>query len=73
MPDADSMGYDGDESKMPKIPMRRDTWMVAPGGYTVFRLYVQCPLSFGIFSRAELSEHAIQAFIFSSLEPTFDY
>jgi iron transport multicopper oxidase len=30
-----SLGYNGDTGGMPKIPMRRDTWVIAPKGYTV--------------------------------------
>jgi len=40
---ANAMGYDGDTSKMPRIPMRRDTWMVAGSGYTVLRFIADNP------------------------------
>lgn len=43
MPAASSLGYMGNELKMPKVPMRRDTWMVAPGGYTVIRFVANNP------------------------------
>jgi iron transport multicopper oxidase len=43
MPSANTMGYTGDTSKMPAIPMRRDTWMIAPGGYTVIRFVADNP------------------------------
>lgn len=33
----DFISNSADTSKLPKIPMRRDTWLVAPSGYTVFR------------------------------------
>ncbi len=36
-------GYDGDTSKMPRIPMRRDTWIVAAAGYTVLRFIADNP------------------------------
>jgi iron transport multicopper oxidase len=42
-PQANAMGYDGDTSKMPRIPMRRDTWIVAAAGYTVLRFIADNP------------------------------
>ncbi len=30
-------GYTGDMRTMPRVPMRRDTWGMAPHGYTVIR------------------------------------
>lgn len=36
-------GYTGDISTMPKVPMRRDTWGMAPGGYTVIRYRADNP------------------------------
>lgn len=39
----DAMGYNGDTSKMPRSPMRRDTWMVAGNGYTVLRFVADNP------------------------------
>jgi iron transport multicopper oxidase len=41
--EANAMGYDGDTSKMPRIPMRRDTWIVAAAGYTVLRFIADNP------------------------------
>lgn len=38
-----SLGYDGNTSQMPRIPMRRDTWMVAGSGYTVLRFIADNP------------------------------
>ena len=35
--------YNGDTSKFPKIPMRRDTWGMAPQGYTVVRFRANNP------------------------------
>jgi iron transport multicopper oxidase len=40
---ANALGYDGDTTKMPRIPMRRDTWMVAGSGYTVLRFIADNP------------------------------
>lgn len=40
---ANALGYDGDTAKMPRIPMRRDTWMVAAAGYTVIRFIADNP------------------------------
>lgn len=40
---SDIMGYNGDTSKMPSSPMRRDTWMVADMGYTVLRFVANNP------------------------------
>jgi iron transport multicopper oxidase len=37
------MGFNGDTTKMPRIPMRRDTWMVAGLGYTVIRFIADNP------------------------------
>jgi iron transport multicopper oxidase len=39
----DIMGYAGDTSKMPRSPMRRDTWIVAENGYTVLRFVADNP------------------------------
>jgi iron transport multicopper oxidase len=36
-------GYNGDTTPMPKVPLRRDTWMVAPNGYTVIRFKAENP------------------------------
>jgi iron transport multicopper oxidase len=65
MPAASSMGFTGSTSGMPKIPMRRDTWKLAAGGYTVIRFvadnpgvwFFHChsmipPFSYHIFSAA---------------------
>lgn len=38
-----ALGYYGDTGKMPKVPVRRDTWMVAPQGYTVLRFKADNP------------------------------
>jgi iron transport multicopper oxidase len=38
-----SLGYTGDTSKMPRVPMRRDTWGMAPQGYTVIRFRANNP------------------------------
>ena len=35
--------YDGDSSSFPSIPIRRDTWILAPGGYTVIRFIANNP------------------------------
>jgi iron transport multicopper oxidase len=40
---ANALGYDGNTAKMPRIPMRRDTWIVAAGGYTVLRFIADNP------------------------------
>jgi len=42
-PAANSLGYTGDTALMPAIPMRRDTWMLAPLGYTVIRFRADNP------------------------------
>ncbi|KAF7503465.1 hypothetical protein GJ744_003724 [Endocarpon pusillum] len=36
-------GYTGDTGTMPSVPMRRDTWGMAPGGYTVIRFRADNP------------------------------
>ncbi|ERF68590.1 hypothetical protein EPUS_04688 [Endocarpon pusillum Z07020] len=36
-------GYTGDIGTLPKVPMRRDTWGMAPGGYTVIRYRADNP------------------------------
>jgi iron transport multicopper oxidase len=38
-----ALGYTGDMGAMPRIPMRRDTWGVAPKGYTVARFRADNP------------------------------
>lgn len=35
--------YDGDSSSFPKIPVRRDTWVLAAAGYTVVRFVANNP------------------------------
>lgn len=36
-------GYTGDTGTMPRVPMRRDTWGMAPHGYTVIRFRANNP------------------------------
>ncbi len=43
MPPYNTLGYNKDQSLMPKVPMRRDTWMIAPLGYTVIRFIADNP------------------------------
>jgi iron transport multicopper oxidase len=38
-----ALGYTQDTSKMRNVPMRRDTWMIAPSGYTVIRFRANNP------------------------------
>ena len=38
-----SRGYTGNTKTMPSIPMRRDTWAMAPRGYTVIRYRAENP------------------------------
>jgi len=40
---ASALGFTGNQSKMPAIPMRRDTWMLAANGYTVIRFKANNP------------------------------
>ncbi|OCK76302.1 multicopper oxidase [Lepidopterella palustris CBS 459.81] len=40
---ATAMGFSNSSSSMPAVPMRRDTWMVAPNGYTVIRFIANNP------------------------------
>jgi iron transport multicopper oxidase len=35
--------YNGDTSSFPKVPIRRDTWVLAPEGYTVVRFIANNP------------------------------
>ena len=43
MPAADVLGYNRDTVPMPKIPVKRDTWMLAAQGYTVIRFRANNP------------------------------
>lgn len=43
MPAADALGYNRGTEKFPKIPMKRDTWMLAARGYTVIRFRANNP------------------------------
>lgn len=43
MPPADALGYNRDTVPMPKIPLKRDTWMLAALGYTVIRFRANNP------------------------------
>ena len=38
-----ALGYNGNTEGMPKVPMRRDTWVIAPKGYTVIRFKADSP------------------------------
>lgn len=38
-----ALGYTGDTSRMARTPMRRDTWILAPNGYTVIRYIANNP------------------------------
>ncbi|TKA61866.1 hypothetical protein B0A49_10885 [Cryomyces minteri] len=40
---ANALGYAGNTATMPAVPMRRDTWMIAPNGYTVIRFVADNP------------------------------
>jgi FtsP/CotA-like multicopper oxidase with cupredoxin domain len=43
VPAANSLGFTSDQSLMPAIPVRRDTWMITPLGYTVIRFVANNP------------------------------
>jgi iron transport multicopper oxidase len=40
---SNALGYTGDTGRMPRVPMRRDTWVTAPKGYTVIRFRADNP------------------------------
>ncbi|KAK4995558.1 hypothetical protein LTR66_004652 [Elasticomyces elasticus] len=40
---SNALGYSGDTATMPAVPMRRDTWLIAPKGYTVIRFVADNP------------------------------
>ncbi|TKA73136.1 hypothetical protein B0A49_07323 [Cryomyces minteri] len=40
---ANALGYTGNTATMPAVPMRRDTWLIAPNGYTVIRFTADNP------------------------------
>ena len=40
---ATALGFGNATTSMPPVPMRRDTWMVAPNGYTVIRFKANNP------------------------------
>ncbi|KAK5142357.1 hypothetical protein LTR04_002261 [Oleoguttula sp. CCFEE 6159] len=40
---ANALGYTGNTATMPAVPMRRDTWLIAPNGYTVIRFIADNP------------------------------
>jgi FtsP/CotA-like multicopper oxidase with cupredoxin domain len=43
VPALNALGFTGDQSTMPAIPVRRDTWMITPLGYTVIRFVADNP------------------------------
>ncbi|KAK4986627.1 hypothetical protein LTR50_005154 [Elasticomyces elasticus] len=40
---SNALGYNGNTASMPAVPMRRDTWLIAPNGYTVIRFVANNP------------------------------
>lgn len=65
--DASTLGFSNNTDSMPSIPMRRDTWTIAPKGYTVIRFKADNPGAWFLHCHMEWHMDGVRD-LFSPLE-----
>jgi iron transport multicopper oxidase len=60
---ATALGFSNNTMSMPSVPVRRDTWMIAPNGYTVIRFRADNPGTWFLHCHMEWHMDAVSLYL----------